>query len=404
MLCIKLLLSLIIFEICIEPNKCSAMSFTAQYDDLNRKAITPLPLQVAAFTAAASIRINQPKPKHIENLQTVLLNITLLATSISLKWKFWVITRTRVKRLSNAKVTPEKRSLEWVIKLRQYGTLNVNIYHVTDEENSIDDLLVHNKTYNYTIKNLEPLTAYELCIHSKHHTISDSINVVVNSHQSITQSNKNYDICKEVVTRSLDSESISNIAIASAISSASTTIVIFVMFCCCRKGRHKRDVRTNTLRQQKYRRNIKYQRIWKWLDKSPQRSCLTTSTNATNSKQHQLNHAVIPVVNHSDDFVAYINPNDIKCITGKKVRIFSKNPKPLSNYNIPKMRDNITMTSMFRKRYARPNSWPQIVPKKPCLKSQSNPSLSSAQKAKLWFHSMSSGVKLNNSLSSIDFV
>ncbi len=404
MLCIKLLVSYTaFFTIIIESNKCLAMSFTAQYDDLNRnKASTALPLQVGVFTAAASIQINQPKPKHIENLQTILLNITIFATSISLEWKFWVITKTRVKRSGNASVVPERRSLEWVIKVRQFGTLNVNIYHVTDEENSIDDILVHNTTYNYTIKGLEPLTPYELCIHSKHHTITDSIYTVINSKQSITQSNRNYDICKEIVTLSSNSDNISEIAMASAISSASTTIVIVVMFCCCRRG-SKRDTKTKSSRQHKHRRSIKYQRIWKWLDKSPQRSSLSTSSNGTNIKQFHLNHAIIPVVNHSDDFVTYIDPNDIKCITGKKVRIFSRIPKPLSNYT-SQMRNNISTTSKFKIRYGRPNSWPQIDSNKVYNKSNSNPSLSNAQNNKLWFRSMSSGVKLNNSISNVDFV
>ena len=405
MLSFKILLCFIALnKLCIQSNKCLAMSFTARYEPTARvSAITPLPIDsvpingLTALTAAASIQINEPKPKHIDKMQTILLNITLLTTSISLKWRFIVTTKNRIKRLSTlANVERQRRSLEWVIKVRQYGTFNVNVYHVKDEHNSIDDIRVHNQTYNYTIKGLQPLTAYELCIHSTH-TIADSMQSLVNAYH------RNNDICKEIVTPDNVGHRVVDITMASAISSASTTVIIVVMFCCCRKS-NDQSIRTETMRnrRQNKRKHFKYHRIWKWLDRSPPRSYMTSSSMTALNSKMQANRPILNPVVNSHEF--YINPEDIKCITGKNVRVFTKKAKPMSSSMhtstyVPKVRNNISTTSLFRRRYARPNSWPFFNPDRTWLKTQSNPNISTNSANKLWFHSLSSDVNFTTSLS-----
>lgn len=376
---------------------CAAMSFTARYESVSPSTASPIvdgPLRgdqsvvITGLTAAASIQINEPKPRHIAHMSTVLTNITLMTSSIRVKWKFVVITRNRIKRLSRlASVERARRSLEWVIKVRQYGTLNVRVFHVRDEHNSIDDFLVRNQTYNYTIRGLQPLTAYELCFHSNH-IIIDTMNSIVNSHQ------KPNDICKEIITPEYSGERVVDITMASAISSASTTVIIVVMFCCCRKGndRSDRSHTSKTNRHHNRRKRFRYQRIWKWMDRSPEQSLMSSSSVSANNSKVAVTRPILNPVVSSHEF--YINPEDIKRITAKNVRVFTKNTKPLTpntNY-VPKMRNNISTTSMFRKRYRRPSSWP-LIDERTWLKTQSNPNISTNSETnanKLWFHSFSS--------------
>ena len=408
-----ILLNVFLCALCLttvnQLHVCLAMSFTARYEAqsaTSSSTVSPIvdgpfrgdqSVVITGLTAAASIQINGPKPRHIERMETVLVNITPLTSSVRVKWKFLVLTKNRIKRMSTrASVERARRSLEWVIKVRQYGTLNVNVYHVKDDHNSIDDFLVHNQTYNYTIKGLQPLTAYELCFHSNH-GITDAINSMVNSYQ------KPNDICKEIITPEWSGERVVHITMASAISSASTTVVIVVMFCCCRKSNDRSDRSHTSIANRRHnrRKRFKYQRIWKWMDRSPQRSLMSSSSmSAANSKLPVTRPILNPVVNGRE---FYINPEDIKRITAKNVRVFTKNAKPLTpNHNyVPKVRNNISTTSMFRKRYRRPSSWP-LIDEHTWLKTQSNPNISTNSETaanKLWFHSFSSDIDVNKSVS-----
>ena len=197
---------------------------------------------------------------------------------------------------------------------------------------------------------------------------------------------------------------------ASAISSASTTVIIVVMFCCCRKSKEQsvrsrsqsKSLRNRSKNPRNRRKQLKYHRIWKWLDRSPQRSLMSTSSMSAANSKIQVNRPILnPVVNNHE---FYINPEDIKCITGTNVRVFTKKVKPLniqsSNY-VTKIRNNISTTSLFRRRYARPNSWPLIAATDSTwLKTQSNPNISgfsgntTTASNKLWFHSFCSDANL----------
>lgn len=397
--------------------KCLAMNLTTNSMDngLNKNTSASNHFHVAAFTAAASIQVNYPKPKHIESLQTVLLNMTIESNSVNIKWKFLVITRNRTKRQTDAFIVPEKRSLEWIIRLRKYGTLNIRVYRVADENNILDDERIHNKTYDYIIEDLEAKTAYELCIQSKHHTISDKMESLINSKATINHSpsNQKYTICKEIVTLSSTRKNTTELAMAATISSASTTLIIIVLICCCRSKR--RDVKQHVMLKRGQvgcRKSIKYQRIWRWLDKSPQRSSISLSSNCNNNhaKRQQSQHAIIPVVNHkSNSNVTYINPNDIKCITSsKKMRIFSRGSKPLCSYiaNI-RTNNNDTIGNKFKMRYGRPNSWPEMKCMNTSGKSQSTTSISSMPTSTMWFRSLSSShksIRDDKNDTNVDFV
>ncbi|XP_054164595.1 probable serine/threonine-protein kinase DDB_G0282963 [Oppia nitens] len=380
--------------------------------------------RVPALTAGISIKINSAKPRHIDTVETVLLNITFQesSTAIKIKWRFVVHTKQshRWKRqllsssssssASAAYVEREHRPLEWVVKLRQFATFNVNIYTIKDDANSMDSLAVHNQTYSYTIRGLQPQTAYELCLQSSHHMI-DEISSMVNSYS------RGGGLCKEFVTvaaavdavQDNSNQRLADITVASAISTASTTFMIVVVFCCCcrtsKKNRHKVTDGDND--DHRNRQIVKYEPMCC--------TCMTSSANNSGNtsdsseltmtsdgggvdgvikpaKKLQNNSTGNRVVYNPVIEVIDSNNNDNDSPDGDdntdnnhKLRVFTKNVrvfKKTSTFNTNNTnnnrqllviktdgtggtgrrqpRNNISTTSMFIKRYGKPRSWPML--------------------------------------------
>ena len=374
----------------------------------------------STLNADASILISYPLPKQLQSIKTVLINVTVLSTSIELKWKLLLSAIRKIddenhdeslhfiKRIKRNKQAQVKKQhlipFEWIINVRKYGTLDISVYNVSIEENFDDDFISknQNRIYKLIIPNLTPQTAYDICIYSKSHSIIDDTKIILNSKSMINSPLLNDRmICKEIITEKEISYLTSDLAIAASISSASTTIIVAIIFCCCSKPKKSNDNKT------KDRKNVKYKPIWRRLDSTRSSATSTSESKIANSNLPESNlknqrafneinhhHHDGVIFNQNTDAVTYINPQDIRCIKGTRVRVFKKTSHTFNHISFITT-SNKMMNSKFKIRYGkmRPGSWPDMSPPKTQSILKSSGSMESLSRLKkFWFHSNPSGL------------
>lgn len=180
---------------------------------------------IASLTATSDIFDNRAHLNSSDNRTvTQMLSVETTPSEVKIKWSFKVPDGIATRRFS---------PVEWSIEVREFSKSYKKVTKVTDKTHNLVP-----KNYTLIINDLKPRTGYEVCFHSHEFQVIDYESTMIPQRNTQTKEcfgSKNI-ICKEVVTKS---DTANNLALASAISSASTFVVVVLVFCCCIPGLKK---------------------------------------------------------------------------------------------------------------------------------------------------------------------
>lgn len=261
-----------------------------------------------------------------DDQMTTITDISTALDHIEIHWNF-IISSSEV---------PQKE-VQWLVRVREFGQ---NARKVTRMIATVSP--PETKDYLIRVDELIPGTPYEACVHTLNHSLTKKPHVMhdinYGCHYGIDM------MCFEVITKSEKT----NVAVASAISSASTFVIVVLCFCCCVPRKAKKDKKdvegrrayfqiTNLMsskdpgHQQVDGHDTDHEEV-----ETPPETPTTPSSSST-LQAGQGNQTLTPtdeakravsqaVSNNNPDFIEYyIDPKDISLIHDpSRVKIFSK--------------------------------------------------------------------------------
>ena len=255
-------------------------------------------------------RIFRRNSLHNEDLTTV-TDISTALNNIEIQWNV---------------VVPESglstKEIQWLVRVREFGKNSAKVTRVIATLSPPES-----KDYSIRVDELTPATAYEACVHTINHTITKKQHVI----QDIKGCNYALDMmCFEVITKSEKT----NVAVASAISSASTFVIVVLCFCCfiprkAKQGKDERKTRsayfkiTNLMSSKDGddRESEEAERD------TPSTSSATMKAKHTSEDTSKTNEHVAKTngrQSNSDYIEYYIDPKDIVLTQDKSVKVYSR--------------------------------------------------------------------------------
>lgn len=138
------------------------------------------------------------------------------------------------------------KPIGWTVQVRKFGTNSMKSFYHRGNFDLIKLAENGSKNYSKLINHLDTGSAYELCLHCKDLPVFDDAKegvrrvITISTGPSISLSNNKYAACKEIITKQLNRPAIKQVVIASAVSSASTVVVVVIFgFWCPHRARSK---------------------------------------------------------------------------------------------------------------------------------------------------------------------
>lgn len=191
---------------------------------------------------------------HGLSIVTVLQSVEIEdATDLKIKWRLEINGRQLNPGRNDANHDMRNISVDWMIGVREFGTNIIKETKVNEKISLINErFLIDKNNYTLKIEDLKPSTGYEICFQESNirTPIIDNDLIYRRNNYLLERRHPNCErfkinvICKEVVTKSHES-SVNSVALASAVSSASTFVVLVLFCCCCYPVLKKEDAETS---------------------------------------------------------------------------------------------------------------------------------------------------------------
>lgn len=193
--------------------------------------------QLTTSVVTVNLQVTSPLPHH-KKARTVLLAMRSSIRSVTVRWKVSA-GQGPSKRSVLAKVTEDQvLPREWVILVRKFGSHNFTEIQISDSNGDGR----YNSTYSYIVADLDPSTAYEICLIAMDSELEDNMGQVpgytkpVPSHLLSTAKQDDGQLtmtCKETKTKSANEPvPIKTIAVVTTVSTTTTAFVV-ALICCC---------------------------------------------------------------------------------------------------------------------------------------------------------------------------
>ncbi|XP_076316623.1 uncharacterized protein LOC143228969 isoform X2 [Tachypleus tridentatus] len=212
----------------IQPEKCQAIKTVSH--------ITTSTVRVETSEDVKEIRAKSDTFR----IKTILTQMNIKPKSITLTLN--VVTASRTERfvMQNNSLNDSPNSVKWVIRVRKFASFNI-----TETEISVDiNEAQSNRSFEYTVTDLSPSTGYDFCVQAINSKLVDETEkyfpdivsplVLQSLHKenmiSISTS------CKEIVTPKEKIFPVTEVAIATTVSTSTSAVVVAVVFFCCPKS------------------------------------------------------------------------------------------------------------------------------------------------------------------------
>ncbi|KAL1434303.1 hypothetical protein MTO96_011931 [Rhipicephalus appendiculatus] len=193
--------------------------------------------QLTTSVVTVNLQVTSPLPHH-KKARTVLLAMRSSIRSVTVRWKVSAVQGPS-KRSVLAKVTEDQvLPREWVVLVRKFGSHNFTEIQISDSNGDGR----YNSTYSYTVADLDPSTAYDICLIAMDSVLEDNMEQVpgytkpVPSHLLSAAKQDDGQLtmtCKETTTKSANEPvPIKTIAVVTTVSTTTTAFVV-ALICCC---------------------------------------------------------------------------------------------------------------------------------------------------------------------------
>ncbi|XP_022256290.1 uncharacterized protein LOC111089005 [Limulus polyphemus] len=210
----------------IQPEKCQAI-----------KTISHI---ITSHTSTVSVETSEDvKPKTF-HIKTILTDININPKSISITLKIVTASTTERSVIQNYSLNDSSDSLKWIIRVRKFASFNITETEISVDTNEVQS----NRSFEYTVTDLSPSTGYDFCVQAINSKLVDETDKILPDivsplvHQSLYKENMNSisTSCKEVVTPKEKIFPVTEVAIATTVSTSTSAVVVAVVFFCCPKS------------------------------------------------------------------------------------------------------------------------------------------------------------------------